>query len=140
MSDSTAFYVKTTSIYKIVFNAVLVETPIYCTNSRNISLYLFLLAPVLYRQFLPYEEIHYFYVPPQSHAVAQAVSRWLPTAAASVESSGICGGQSGGGAGFLPVLRFPLPIFIPQSPSPIIRRWYNRPVVAAIESDSVSPH
>jgi hypothetical protein len=34
------------------------------------------------------------------------------------------------------VLRFPLPIFIPpispQSPSPIIRGWYNRPVVAAV--------
>jgi hypothetical protein len=39
------------------------------------------------------------------HAVAQAVSRWLPTAAAwvqaQVRSSGICGGQSGTGAGFL---------------------------------------
>jgi hypothetical protein len=32
--------------------------------------------------------------------------------------------------------RFPLPIFIPpispQSPSPIIRGWYNMPVVAAV--------
>jgi hypothetical protein len=61
-------------------------------------------------------------------AIAQAVSRWLPTAAARVRarvwSSGICGGQSDAGAGFLRVLRFPLPIFIPplapQSPSPII--------------------
>jgi hypothetical protein len=39
------------------------------------------------------------------------VSRWLPTAAARVRariwSSGICGGQSGAGAGFLRVLRFP---------------------------------
>jgi hypothetical protein len=56
-------------------------------------------------------------------AIAQAVSRWLPTAAARVQtrvwSSGICGGQSGAGAGFLRVLRFPLPIFItPNSPSP----------------------
>jgi hypothetical protein len=47
---------------------------------------------------------------------------WLPTAAARVQnrvwSSGICGGQSGGGAGFLRVLRFPLPISIPlNSPS-----------------------
>jgi hypothetical protein len=36
----------------------------------------------------------------------------------------ICGGQNGGGVGFLRVLRFPLPIFIPpiapQSPSSII--------------------
>jgi hypothetical protein len=35
-------------------------------------------------------------------------------------------------AGFLRVLQFPLPIFIPpispQSPSPIIRGWDNRPV------------
>jgi hypothetical protein len=55
-------------------------------------------------------------------AIAQAVSRWLPTAAARVRSrvwsSGICGGQSGAGAGFLRVLRFPLPIFMPpNSPS-----------------------
>jgi hypothetical protein len=39
-------------------------------------------------------------------------------------------------AGFLRVLGFPLPIFIPpiapQSPSSIIRGWYNRPVVAAL--------
>jgi hypothetical protein len=37
---------------------------------------------------------------------------------------------------------FPLPIFIPpispQSPSPIIRGWYNRPVVAAVPK--VPPH
>jgi hypothetical protein len=45
-------------------------------------------------------------------------------------------------AGFLRVLRFPLPIFIPpvslQSPSPIIRGWYSRPVVAAVPK--VAPH
>jgi hypothetical protein len=79
-------------------------------------------------------------------AIVQAVSRWLPTAAARVQtriwSRGICGGHSGGGAGFLRVLRFPLPIFIPpispQSPSPITRVWYNRPVVAAVPK--VPPH
>jgi hypothetical protein len=53
-------------------------------------------------------------------------------------SCGICGGQSGTGAGFLQVLRFPLPIFIPpinpKSPSSIIWGWYNRPVVAAVPS------
>jgi hypothetical protein len=36
----------------------------------------------------------------------------------------------------------PMPIFIPQispqSPSPIIRGWYNRPVVAAVPK--VPPH
>jgi hypothetical protein len=46
----------------------------------------------------------------RGRAIAQAVSRWLPTAAAQVRarvwSSGICGGQSGAGAGFLRVLRF----------------------------------
>jgi hypothetical protein len=51
-------------------------------------------------------------------AIAEAVSRWLPTAAARVQcrvwSSGICAGQSGVGAGFLRVLRFPLP-FIPPN-------------------------
>jgi hypothetical protein len=73
-------------------------------------------------------------------AIAQAVSRWLPTAAARVRarvwSCGIWGGQSGAGEGFLRVFRFPLPIFIPpiypQSPSSIIWGWYNRPVVAAV--------
>jgi hypothetical protein len=67
-------------------------------------------------------------------AKAQAVSRRLPTAApqvrAQVRSCGISGRQSGTGAGFLRVLRFPLPNLIPptapHSPS-IIRGWYNRP-------------
>jgi hypothetical protein len=75
-------------------------------------------------------------------AVAQAVSLWLPTAAARVgtrgRSCGICGAQSGTGVGFLRVLRFPLPIFIPpvapQSPSSITWGWYNRPIVAAVPS------
>jgi hypothetical protein len=54
-------------------------------------------------------------------AIAEAVSRWLPTAAARVQSrvwsSGIYSGQSGAGAGFLRVLRFPLPFSPPNSPS-----------------------
>jgi hypothetical protein len=55
-------------------------------------------------------------------ATAQAVSHWLPTAAVRVRArvwpGGIYGGQSGVGAVFLRVLRFPLPIFIPpNSPS-----------------------
>jgi hypothetical protein len=56
-------------------------------------------------------------------AIAEAVSRWLPTAAARVRagvwSSGICGGQIGVGAGFLQVLRFPLskPFILPTSSS-----------------------
>jgi hypothetical protein len=46
-------------------------------------------------------------------AVAQAVSRWLPTTAARVRIRAgceVCGGQSGTGACFLRVLLFPLPI------------------------------
>jgi hypothetical protein len=53
-------------------------------------------------------------------AVAQVVSRWLPTAAARVRvraACGVCGGKSGIGACFLRVLRFPLPIIPPISPS-----------------------
>jgi hypothetical protein len=49
-------------------------------------------------------------------AVAQAVSRWLHTVSARVcvrAACGVCGVQSGTGAGFLLVLRFPLPIIPP---------------------------
>jgi hypothetical protein len=56
----------------------------------------------------------------EGRAVAQAVSRWLPTAAARVRVQAacwVCGGQSGTGAGFLRVFRFPLPIILPISPS-----------------------
>jgi hypothetical protein len=49
-------------------------------------------------------------------AIAEAVSRRLPTAAArvrsQVRSSGIFSVQSGSGAGFLLVLQFPLTILI----------------------------
>jgi hypothetical protein len=71
-------------------------------------------------------------------AVTQAVSRRFPTAAArvlaQVTSCGICGGQSGTGACFLRVLRFPLLILIPptvpHSSSSIIRVWYNMQISA----------
>jgi hypothetical protein len=71
----------------------------------------------------------------RSNLGKQVVSRRLPTAAArvrvQVRSCGICDGQSGTGAGFLRVLRFPLPIFIPpaapHSSSSIIQGWYSRP-------------
>jgi hypothetical protein len=75
-------------------------------------------------------------------AIAQSVGHRLPTAAARVRakfrSCGICGGQSGTGAGFLRVLRFPLPLCIPpiapQSPSANIWVWYSGPIVAAVPS------
>jgi hypothetical protein len=66
----------------------------------------------------------------KGRAIAQAVSRWPPTAAVRGSRPGrhveFCGGQSGAGAGFLRVLRFPLqslfaPPITPQSPSCIIR-------------------
>jgi hypothetical protein len=72
----------------------------------------------------------------RGRAIAQAVSRRFPTAAARVRSQvrscGICGGQSGTGASFLRILRFSLPVLIPPTtlhlPS-IIRGWYNTPNV-----------
>jgi hypothetical protein len=78
----------------------------------------------------------------KGRAIAQAVSRWLPTAATQVRarvwSCGIFGGRNGTGAGCLTVHRFPLSNFIPptapQSPSSIIRGWYNMPVVATVPS------
>jgi hypothetical protein len=76
----------------------------------------------------------------------QAATRRLLIAAArvraQVRSCGICGRQSGTGAGFLRLQRFSLPILIqPTAPhtssSSIIRGWYNRPTY---QVDSVSPH
>jgi hypothetical protein len=66
--------------------------------------------------------------------LCNALHYWLLTAVAQVQawvrSCGICGGQSDNGAGFLRVLRFPMPInplIIPHSSSSIIQSQYNRP-------------
>jgi hypothetical protein len=53
-------------------------------------------------------------------AIVQSVSRRLLTAAARVRARAefwVCGGQSGTGAGFFRVLRFPLPTIPSVSPS-----------------------
>jgi hypothetical protein len=74
-------------------------------------------------------------------AIAQVVSHRLSTTAAwvraQVRSRGICGGQSGIGAGFLRALWSPLQILLPLTAlhsRSIIRGWYNRPVVADVPS------
>jgi hypothetical protein len=69
-------------------------------------------------------------------AITQAVSLRLPNAAARVREQvrlfGLCGGQSGIGAGLLQVLRFSQLILIPptapHSSSTIIQGWYSRPL------------
>jgi hypothetical protein len=64
----------------------------------------------------------------KGRAIAQAVSRRLPTAVtrarAQVRSCGICGGQSGPWAGFIRVLMFPLQILIPPT-APLIIIIYH---------------
>jgi hypothetical protein len=89
----------------------------------------------------------YLYLISLDCAIAQAVSRRLPNAAArvraQVRSCEICGGQSGTGAGFLQVLRFLLPIFIPPTDphsSSIIPGWYNRPLTGRRANWTVSTH
>jgi hypothetical protein len=69
----------------------------------------------------------------EGRAIAQAVSCWLPTAAAWVlgEVMWDLWWKNGTWAGFLQVLWFPLPILIPPiAPHPlssIIRGWYKMP-------------
>jgi hypothetical protein len=84
-------------------------------------------------------------------AIAQVVSRWLPTLTAWVQSKvrscGICGWQSGTGAGFLWVLWFHFPVLIPLTAPHSLVILLSRvgtidQLVANVQSkvDSVSPH
>jgi hypothetical protein len=84
--------------------AVVVEARIYMTYKTFMAVYKCIIN-ILYDVTLK-----------RGRAVTQAVSRRLPTPAARVRSCGICGGQSGSGAGSLRVLRFPLPGIPPIAP------------------------
>jgi hypothetical protein len=86
-------------------------------------------------RFIAYFSFRFYELGSLGRAIAQAVSRWLPTAAARVRARvwlcGICGRQNGAGAFPLPILSPPI---APQSPSSIIWGLYNRPEVAAVPS------
>jgi hypothetical protein len=77
-------------------------------------------TPVSVKWFLPLRRGNKLYTYLTSWSCrSSAVRRWLPTAAARVRvraARGVCGGQSGTGAGFLRVLRFPQSIIPPISP------------------------
>jgi hypothetical protein len=74
----------------------------------------------------------------RGHAVAQAVNRWLPTAAARVRvraACGVCGGESDTGAGFLPSTSVSTVNHSTNFSIIIITRgWHSRPLVAAVTS------
>jgi hypothetical protein len=69
-------------------------------------------------------------------AIAQAVSRWLPTtvgrARSRLRSCGICGGHSETGTDFLRVLRFPLPILVPPAAP------YSLPTVYRLDTEKLT--
>jgi hypothetical protein len=86
-------------------------------------------------QWLLHPRLLQSYLQAEGRAIAEAVSRRIPTAAALVRAlvmtCGICGKQSGTEAGFLRVLRFSVPALIPPTAphsSSIVRGWYNRPI------------
>jgi hypothetical protein len=66
--------------------------------------------------------------------LAEVVIGWFATMVdrvwSQIKSCGVCGGQSGTGAGFLRVLYFPLPVLIPPNApySSISQGSYNRPI------------
>jgi hypothetical protein len=77
----------------------------------------------------PSQFILRFITSSSGRAVPQEVhAAWVRS---EVRSYSICGGQSDTGAGFLRVLRFPLPSIQPTAPhsSSIIQGWYNSPMI-----------
>jgi hypothetical protein len=81
--------------------------------------------------------VHVAFTAADGRAVAQAVSRRLPNAAARIQAQArsceSCGGQIGTAIGFPRVLRFPLPRIPPTAPhssssSSIIWGWFSRPI------------
>jgi hypothetical protein len=77
----------------------------------------------------------------QGRALAQPVSRRLPTTAARartwVRPCGVCGGQSGSGAGLLRILVSSATHSTDCSVPIIIQAWYSRPVMVSVIVDSV---
>jgi hypothetical protein len=117
---------------KYTFPSLLMSTVVL--SKVCITRFTYISFILLHKRLFPWCTIYPEYSISRSHAIAQAVSRQLPTAAAPVRSQvrscRICGKQNGMGTGFLRVLRFPLLNLIPPTApySCIIRGWYNRPI------------
>jgi hypothetical protein len=77
------------------------------------------------------------YMSSWGHAVAQEVSRRLPTAAARVRSRGICGGQNSTGAGFFRVFQLLVPINPPTIPPGADANPHSVNKYLLLESDHV---
>jgi hypothetical protein len=96
------------------------------SNSQHV-----LCKPALRTSAVALDQLSHYQVSNNGRAIVQAVSLRLPTATARVRahfrSCGICGEQSGTGAGFHRVLGLPLPILFPPT-APHSWGGYNRPV------------
>jgi hypothetical protein len=114
---------------------------------HNIILSIVHFIPSAFIKIILQHRLFSMFRPRTGRAIAQAVSRWVPTGAAlvraQIKSCGVCGGQSGTGAGFLRLLRFSLPIYIPpsapHSSSSLIRGCYNRPMTDVPSGLSLTP-
>jgi hypothetical protein len=105
---------------KSEFIGNLVWKPIRKRQLRKLRKQMIILRWILRKKVLRIGNITVL-VSKECRTTAQAVSRRIPIVAArvraQVRSCGTCGRQSGAGAGFLRVLRFPLPILIPPTVS-----------------------